>query len=71
MLIAQLVVKLAAVTVSVRVNVSVAPSYVMCACMMLPECRLTPELVKSVAGVVGDTPLVYKPVELGPSPALL
>jgi len=49
-LITQLVVKLAAVTVSERVNVSVAPSYVLCACMMLPECRLTPELVKSVAG---------------------
>ena len=31
----------------------------------------TPELVISTAGMVGEAPLMYRPVESGPSPALL
>ena len=36
--------------------------------MTSPLCRLTPELVMSIAGKVGEAPLVYIPVESFPSP---
>jgi hypothetical protein len=60
-----------AVTVSVIVRSKLVPSYVTCACMMSPECRLRSEVVMSTAGVVGDAPFTYSPVESDPSPVLL
>src|SRR3981189_2555697 len=56
------VVNVALVTVSVMVIVSVVPSYVMCTWKMSPLCRFTPP-PSVTAGLVGDTPLVYSPVE--------
>jgi hypothetical protein len=43
----------------------------MCTWKMSPLCRSIPEPVISTAGVVGDAPFRYRPVELGPSPLLL
>src|SRR6516164_9941541 len=56
---------------SVIVHVRVVPSYVICTFITSPLSRLTPDAVMSVEGTVGDAPLVYKPVECAPSPALL
>jgi len=61
-LIAQDVVNVALVTVSVMVMVSVVPSYVMCTWKISPLCRFTPP-PSVIAGLVGDAPLVYRPVE--------
>src|SRR5215469_15802440 len=43
----------------------------MCTWKGSPLCRFTPELVISTAGIVGEAPLVYNPVESVPSPWLL
>ena len=59
------------VAASVIVIFNVVPSYVICTLKMSPLCRFTPELVMFNAGVVGEAPLVYMPVESGPSPTLL
>src|SRR5271167_141269 len=67
----QFVVNVAFVIVSVMVITRVGPSYVICTWNGSPLCRSTPELVISTAGVVGDAPFVYSPVESGPSPLLL
>ena len=55
---AVLVVNVALVTVSVMVMVSVVPSYTKCTAKISPLCRLIPVLLKSVAGTVGDAPLL-------------
>src|ERR1700722_3168744 len=63
--------KLLPAVASVMVIASVVPSYVVCTAITSPLCRFTPELVRSVNGVVGEAPFVYSPVESTPSPALL
>jgi hypothetical protein len=63
--------KLAPVVASVIVQLSVVPLYVICTFITSPLCRFTPELVISTAGIVGEAPSVYIPVESTPSPALL
>jgi len=52
------VVKLFPTVASVMVIASVAPSYVICTFITSPLCRLTPELVMSIAGTVGAAPFV-------------
>ena len=65
----QLVVNVFAVGTSVIVIVSVVPTYVMWTFITWPLWRsIAPRLV---AGVVGEAPFVYRPVEFVPSPALL
>src|SRR5271154_4396386 len=67
----QLVVNVLFATASVTVNASVVPSYARCTDMVSPLSRLTPDEVMSTAGIVGEAPFVYIPVESVPSPALL
>ena len=55
-LIGNVCVKVLFTTISVRVKMRLTPSYVMCAVMLSPLFRRTPEEVMSTAGTVGDAP---------------